>query len=367
MSNTHLQPILIMAGGTGGHIFPALAVAKALQNENCDIHWLGAPDSMEARIVPNNDIELHTVNISGVRGKGLLTKLLMPIKLIKATLQSLHIIRKTNPAAVLGFGGFVTGPGGLAAWLSRRPLIIHEQNAIAGMTNRYLAKLAKHVYTAFANSFKQSSLVEVVGNPIREDIAQLHARHQAVKSVGKNILIMGGSLGAQSLNQIVPSAMALLNESERPSIIHQAGKRTFAAAKQAYSNVNVNAEVVEFIDDMANVYQWADLIICRAGALTVSEVAAAGLPAIFIPYPHAVDNHQYLNAKSLADAGGAIVITEEDLDASMLKTTMQELLRDEQRVIAMRQNSHAAAKLDAVTILKDKCLQYAMQNQGVTL
>lgn len=362
--NQTLKPIMIMAGGTGGHIFPALAVANALRAKNCPVVWLGAPDSMEARIVPENDIPLRTVNIGGVRGKGLKTKLLMPFKLLKAVWQARRIIKKEQPAAVVGFGGFVTGPGGLAAWLTGKPLLVHEQNAIAGMTNRYLAKFAKHVYEAFPQSFGSGKQVATVGNPIRKEIANLHAEFAANRPAKKQVLIVGGSLGAKALNETVPAAMSLIDEAQRPTITHQAGKRTLDVAKQAYQAANVEANVVEFINDMAAAYDAADLIICRAGALTVSEVTAAGLPAIFVPFPYAVDDHQRLNAESVANEGGAIVVVEKDLSVEKLASLIKELMSSTEKLNAMRQKSHDLAKLDAVDVIAKQCLAYASNDSN---
>lgn len=357
-----LNPILIMAGGTGGHIFPALAVAKALQAQQCPVLWLGAPDSMEARIVPQNNIPLHTINIGGVRGKGLKTKLFLPFKLVRAVLQARRVIKEQQPAAVIGFGGFVTGPGGIASWLSRKPLLVHEQNAVAGMTNRYLAKVAKHVYEAFPNSFPKHSDVKLIGNPIRKTIAALHSNFTSNKDVKRNVLIVGGSLGAQALNEVVPQALSLLDNAERPTIKHQAGKRTIDVARKAYQVANVEAEIIEFIDDMAAAYAWADVIICRAGALTVSEVTAAGLPAIFIPFPYAVDDHQRLNAESVSSAGGAVIVNEKDLSAELLSKLLKDLLTGSEKLNTMRQKSHALAKLDAVQVIAEQCLNYARSN-----
>lgn len=359
MNTSSLRPVLIMAGGTGGHIFPALAVANALRDENCPVMWLGAPESMEARIVAENNITLHTINITGVRGKGIKAKLMMPFKLLKATLQARRVIKHEKPAVVVGFGGFVSGPGGLASWLSRVPLLVHEQNAIAGMTNRYLAKFAKNIYAAFPNSFFGRDDVEVVGNPIRKEISELHGSFNSGREIRKNILVVGGSLGAKALNEVVPQALSMIEESERPNIRHQAGKRTYDLAKQAYIDANVDAEVLEFIEDMASAYRWADVIVCRAGALTVSEVTAVGLPAIFVPFPYAVDDHQRLNAESVAQNGGALVINEKELSAEKLASIISNLLSESHTLNEMRRQSHSLAKLDAVNIITKQCLEYA--------
>ena len=367
MSQT-LAPIVVMAGGTGGHIFPAMAVAKILEANNCPVTWIGTPNSMEARLVPQHGVAIRFVDIQGLRGKGLSTKLLFPIRLLKAIYQAKKIVTEINPAAVLGMGGFVTGPGGIAAWITRKPLLVHEQNAVAGMTNSYLAKFAKHVYEAFPNSFKNYDKAIEVGNPIRADIKNLHSQDKAKFTHARpfRLLIIGGSLGALVLNETVPLAIAGLYakhgiNKDNLEIRHQAGKATYQHAVDAYASAKVHAEISEFIEDMAAAYTWADLIICRAGALTVSEVSAAGLPAIFIPFPLAVDDHQRKNAEVLVKNNAALMILQKELTVEKLATTILALVKDEEQLIFMSKNAKDLAKLDAANIIAEQCLSYARQ------
>jgi len=361
-----LAPIVVMAGGTGGHIFPAMAVARILENENCPVTWIGTPNSMESRLVPKHGFDIRYVNITALRGKGIMAKLKFPFSLLKAVYQARKIIKDIKPAAVLGMGGFVTGPGGIAAYLTRKPLLIHEQNAVAGMTNTYLAKLAKHVYEAFPNSFKTSNRVVEVGNPIRAEIKNLHtqAKSTFTQQRALRLLVIGGSLGALVLNQTIPQAIAKLYKANKLAtnsieIRHQAGKKTYQHAVDAYADVQVNAEIVEFIDDMASAYAWADLIICRAGALTVSEISAAGLPAIFVPFPLAVDDHQRKNAEVLVQANAAKMIVQKELNSEKLANKIIELINDSELLSIMSNNAKTNAKLDAANIIAEQCLVYA--------
>lgn len=367
--NKSMAPVIIMAGGTGGHIFPALAVAKALQEKSCPVTWIGTENSMEARLVPQHNVPIRYINIKALRGKGLKAKLLLPFRLLHATLQAVSILRELKPAAVLGMGGFVTGPGGIAAWLLRKPLLIHEQNAISGMTNRYLARIAAHVFEAFPNSFPASinakKDIQCVGNPVRAEIVQLHENTRSEFNGRRafNLLIVGGSLGALVLNETVPVAIAQLIAEKKLSdsdisIRHQTGERTFADAQNAYREVGLDAEVITFIDDMASAYTWADVIICRAGALTVSEVSAAGVPAIFVPFPYAVDDHQRKNAEVLATAGAADVIVQNDLSPKRLGDALYQLISTPERLGEMSKASKTLAKLEASSIIAEQCLTY---------
>ncbi len=321
-----MRPILIMAGGTGGHVYPALAVARALQAHSRDVVWLGTRRGLEARVVPAAGIDIEWISIKGLRRKGVLAMLIAPLQIGWALLQSLAVIIRRRPAAVLGMGGFASGPGGVAAWLTRRPLVIHEQNAAAGMTNRLLARLARVVLQAFPGSFNSSVDVETVGNPVREDIAAVPLPHEryADRHGALRILVLGGSQGALALNRTVPAALALLEKDVRPVVRHQCGERTLEIARAAYDEHDVDVELVPFIEDMAAAYSWADLVICRAGALTVAELCAVGVPALFVPYPAAVDDHQTANARPMSDAGGAMIIPESELTPEYLA----ELLRD---------------------------------------
>lgn len=354
--------VLIMAGGTGGHVFPALAAARVLRERGFEPVWLGTQRGMEAKLVPPHQIPIEWITVSGIRGKGATALLAAPFNIAKAVLQSLAVMRKRNPAVVLGAGGFVSGPGGFAAWLTRRPLVIHEQNAIAGTTNRLLARFARRVLEAFPKSFPASVHADTVGNPVRREIvgvAPPEARY-AVRQGALRVLVIGGSQGAARLNAVVPEALALLEPSVRPLIVHQAGERNLEAAREAYRRHGIEGDVRAFIDDMAGAYGAADLVVCRSGALTVSEVAAAGLPAIFVPFPAAIDDHQTYNAQHLVGSGAAVLIQERDLTAQRLAAELQRLIAGgraklQQMAIAAR----AQAITDADVRLADACVAVA--------
>jgi len=355
------RPILIMAGGTGGHVYPALAVAQALQQQSREIVWLGTHRGIESRVVPAANIEVEWISIQGLRGKGILTLLLAPLRLTWALLQSTSVMIRHRPAAVLGMGGFVSGPGGLAAWLTRRPLVIHEQNAVAGLTNRLLARLARVVLQAFPGSFPAHIQSETVGNPVRPDIVAIDdpSLRFSNRDGATRLLILGGSQGALALNRVVPEALALLSPELRPVVRHQAGAGTLQTAVDAYAGAGMEAEVTPFIENMAEAYAWADLVVCRAGALTVAEIAAAGLAAVFVPFPAAVDDHQTANARPLEAAGAAIIMKEQELSAMALADCLAELLasRDDLRARAIK--SRALATPNALGRITDVCLQAA--------
>ena len=355
------RPILVMAGGTGGHVYPALAVARALQQHSREIVWLGTHRGLESRIIPEAGIDMEWISVKGLRRKGVLALIIAPLQLAWALLQSLSVIIRRRPAAVLGMGGFASGPGGVAAWLTRRPLVIHEQNAAAGMTNRLLARLARVVLQAFPGSFNSNVSVETVGNPVREDIAAIaHPTERYNSRQGPmRLLVLGGSQGALALNRAVPAALALLDENARPLVRHQCGERTLQMAKDAYAEHAVDVELLPFIEDMAEVYAWADLVVCRAGALTVAELCAAGLPAIFVPYPAAVDDHQTANAGPMAEAGAAAIIQEADLTPEVLAALLRERLQSRD---LLRQNAEMARSLacpNALHRITEICLQQA--------
>ena len=356
-----LRPILIMAGGTGGHVYPALAVAHALQQQSQNIVWLGTHRGLESRVVPAAGIDIEWISISGLRGKGVLTTLLAPFRMALALLQSLSVMIKHRPAAVLGMGGFVSGPGGVAAWLTRRPLVIHEQNAIAGLTNRLLARFARVVLQAFPGSFPAHVKSETVGNPVRAAIAELAdpATRYRRRSGKPRLLVLGGSQGALALNQSVPAACALLPEHLRPVIWHQAGQRTLQTAIDAYAGSELDVNVMPFIEDMAAAYGWADLCVCRAGALTVAEIAAAGLPALFVPFPSAVDDHQRANAREMANAGVAQIVNESGLTVTTLSDILSAWLasRDDLRDKAIKCRS--LSKPNALSRITSVCLEAA--------
>lgn len=354
--------VLIMAGGTGGHVFPALAAARVLRERGFEPVWLGTQRGLEARLVPQHSIPIEWINFGGVRGKGIATWIAAPFRLAHAVWQSLQVMRRRRPSVVLGAGGFVAGPGGIAAWLTRRPLVIHEQNAVAGLTNRMLAKLAKRVLEAFPLSFPNSVRAERVGNPVRREITTLAPPEQrfAGHSGAVRVLVIGGSQGAARLNAVVPAALAMIDAASRPQVIHQAGERHIAQARELYAKHGVQADVRAFIDDMAEVYGWADLVICRSGALTVSELSAAGLPAIFVPFAAAVDDHQTRNAEFLVNARAALLIAEADLTPVRLANELQGLLaggRD--RLAGMAVKARSLAITDADQRLADACVAVA--------
>ncbi|MEM7504671.1 MAG: undecaprenyldiphospho-muramoylpentapeptide beta-N-acetylglucosaminyltransferase [Pseudomonadota bacterium] len=353
--------IMVMAGGTGGHVYPALAVAEEIERRSFDVVWLGTRRGLEARVVPQAGIDIEWVSVQGLRGKHWMTLLLAPFRLCYALFQSLFIVARHRPAAVVGMGGFASGPGGLAAWLLRRPLIIHEQNAVAGLTNRLLARLARVVLQAFPGSFSPARRAETVGNPVRPAIASIAEPEQrlADRSGQLRLLVLGGSQGARALNLQVPQALALLPAEQRPLVRHQSGSRTADEARSAYAEAGVSAELPTFIDDMAAAYAWADLVVCRSGALTVAELAAAGLPAILIPFPGAVDDHQTANAQPMVSGGAAIVLQESDLSASSLASVLAEWLSDRVRLAERASAARALAHPDALLRIADACLQTA--------
>jgi UDP-N-acetylglucosamine--N-acetylmuramyl-(pentapeptide) pyrophosphoryl-undecaprenol N-acetylglucosamine transferase len=324
------SPVLIMAGGTGGHVFPALALARLLREQRREVIWLGTRRGLEARVVPADGFPIEWLAVGGLRGKGALTLLAAPFNLLRALWQALVIVRRHRPGVVVGLGGFVTGPGGLAAWLARRPLVVHEQNAVAGFTNRCLAPLARAVLTAFPAALAGRPRVRMIGNPVRADIAALAAPAQrfAGRAGALRLLVIGGSLGARRLNEVVPQALALLAQdasAPRFTVRHQAGEKLIDGARAAYAGAGVAGEVSPFIADMAEALGWADLVVCRAGALTIAELAAAGIGAVLVPFPHAVDDHQTCNAQYLVEAGAARRCADHALTPQVLATTLVEL------------------------------------------
>ena len=351
--------VLVMAGGTGGHVFPALAVADALRARGIEVVWMGTRLGLEARVVPRAGIDIEWITIGGLRGKDLSTRLAAPFRIGLAVLQALRIMLRLKPAVVLGMGGYASGPGGVAAWLARRPLVIHEQNAVAGTTNRLLARLATRVLAAFPGAFPGGVDVRVVGNPVRTAIAALpppDARF-AEREGPVRLLVLGGSQGALALNEAVPEALARLPEPLRPLVRHQAGRNTLDIARAAYRRVGVEAEVLEFIEDMAEAYAWADLAICRAGALTVSELAAAGLPAVLVPFPAAVDNHQTVNGGYLVAAGGAVLVPEKQLGHDRLARLLAGLVADRGRLRDMARRARAAARPEALAEIEQALIE----------
>jgi len=348
--------VLIMAGGTGGHVFPALAVADVLRARACRVVWLGTHRGIEARLVPAAGIPIEWIRVSGLRGKGVFSWLSAPFRLLQALIDSIGAIRRTRPDVVLGLGGFVAGPGGLAARIFGRPLVIHEQNAVAGMTNRILARLAGTVAEAFPGSFDPSVGAIAIGNPVRRSIEALPV-HCAMPRPHAHLLVFGGSQGARVLNRTVPAALALLEQAERPEVLHQTGRDRREEVAAAYAAAGVVCDVREFIDDMAEAYAWADLAVCRSGALTVAELAAAGVPGLLVPFPAAVDDHQTANARFLADRGAAVLVPESSLTPELLATQLRSLAgTDRRRRDAMASAARRAAMPGAAERLADLCL-----------
>ena len=348
--------VLIMAGGTGGHVFPALACAREFQNRGYTVHWLGTPRGIENELVPNAGLPLHLINVTGLRGKSKLSLLKAPFVLLKAVMQARRIIRELKPVCVLGFGGYVTGPGGVAAKLAGVPVIVHEQNAVAGTANKCLAKMSRRVLSGFPGVLPKG---EAMGNPVRADLCALPdpAERYAGRTGPLRVLVVGGSLGAQALNTTVPQALARLPLERRPTIVHQAGEQHLPALQQAYAQAGVQADCRAFIDDMAGAMADADLLICRAGAMTVSEVAAAGVAALFVPFPHAIDDHQTANARFLSDAQAAWLQPQTAMTPEWLADWLSQRTRQELEAVAVRARAHA--RPDAAAHIADVCEQAA--------
>ena len=371
------RSILIMAGGTGGHIMPGLAVADILRSRGWKVTWLGAPDSMEAELVPKHGYEMAWVRFSGLRGKGLLRKLMLPLNLLIALAQSAAAIFRHRPDVVLGMGGYITFPGGVMAALLRRPLVIHEQNSIAGLSNKVLARIAQKTLSGFPDVLPKAVWC---GNPVRGSIAGLPAPQMryAARSGRLNVLVVGGSLGAKVLNETMPQALALLSEARSPhpnplphageganeslrdcpfNVVHQTGKQHFSAVQQLYRQAGVQADIQPFLEDMAGSYANADVVICRAGALTIAELAAAGVASILIPFPFAVDDHQTHNARFLSERNAAILLSQAELSAEKLAQLLQELTRE--KLAAMAQQARSVAKADAAQQVAQICAELA--------
>lgn len=352
-------PVLVMAGGTGGHVFPALAVARELRARGIPVVWLGTRTGLEAKIIPAEGIPIRWLAVSGLRGKKWSKLVKAPFMLLWSGLQALWIMLRIRPRVVLGMGGFVTGPGGLAAKLTFRPLCIHEQNAIAGFTNRMLAKIANRVCEAFPKSIVSSKGTLLTGNPVRQDIASLPepAQRFSQHSGPMRLLVLGGSLGAQAINEIVPLALAMIPLDRRPLVRHQAGERILEQAQMFYRQAGVEVELLPFIKDMADAYGWADLVLCRSGALTVCELAAAGVGSILVPFPHAVDDHQTANARYLTNAQAAFMIPQRDLRAEQLAELLLKYAADRPALLKMAQAARSLAITDAAKQVADLCLQ----------
>lgn len=348
-----VKRIVIMAGGTGGHVFPALAVGQLLIEQGWQVSWLGTQKGLESRVVPENGIEIDWLSVAGVRGKGLFSKVSSGFKLIKACGQAFIILRRRKPDVVLGMGGFVAGPGGLTAKLLGIPLVIHEQNRVPGTTNRLLAKVADRVLEAFPNTFKKKVKAICTGNPLRKQFQDVRAGQLKPERESLRILIIGGSQGAQALNEIIPDALARLSNLE---IKHQTGTVMQDQVNKRYQGLGIKAEATAFIQDMVAAYQWADLIICRAGAMTVSEVAAMGLPAIFVPLPNAIDNHQMANARYLADVEAGYILPQNELTAENLVVLID---KARSRLKQMSLTAKNYARMDATHAVAEFCIDEA--------
>ncbi len=357
------RPVLIMAGGTGGHVFPALAVANELSTLGVPVSWLGTRRGLEARVVPAAGYALSAIRVTGLRGKGLLRLLVAPFMLAFAVLQSVVIFLRLRPIAVLGMGGFAAGPGGLVAWLMRCPLVIHEQNSVAGLTNRLLAPLARHVLEAFPGSMPAARHAVHTGNPVRSAIAAMPepARRLREHSGALHLLVIGGSLGAQALNRVVPQAMARLPLEARPQIHHQTGQADEAGVRERYRELDSSARVEAFVEDMAAAYAWADLVVCRAGALTVAELCAAGVASILVPFPYATDDHQTGNAGYLADAGAAVLVPQPALTEERLARLLAAYSVDRDALLEMASRARELARPDAARQVAGFCLEAAGQ------
>jgi UDP-N-acetylglucosamine--N-acetylmuramyl-(pentapeptide) pyrophosphoryl-undecaprenol N-acetylglucosamine transferase len=350
------RTILIMAGGTGGHIFPALAVAEQLKAQGWRVVWLGSKAGMEAQIVPGHGYEIEWVRFGGLRGKGIVAMVLLPLNLLIAFWQSARAIFRRRPSVVLGMGGYVAFPGAMMAALFLRPLVVHEQNAIAGLTNRVLAQVADKVLVAFPGALRNATWT---GNPVRSSIAAISPPQQrfANRAGSLRVLVIGGSLGAKAINDAVPAALALIPERSRPNIVHQSGRQHLEALRRAYSDAKVAAQVEPFIEDMAAAYTEADLVICRAGATTVAELAAAGSAAVLIPFPHAVDDHQTANAKFLTEAGAGLLLPQTELAPRRLADLLLGFTRESLLTMAMK--ARALGKPDAARAVAQVCMAAA--------
>ncbi len=349
--------VLIMAGGTGGHVFPGLAVAKKLRDHDFDVHWLGTEKSLEARVATENQFPFHVIQIQGVRRNGFKNLLMAPWRLMRAVLEAKHIIHCLDPEVVIGMGGFVSGPGGIASFILRKKLIIHEQNARPGFTNLCLSKIASKVLEGFPNTFKSRRNVLTIGNPVRHEIAIFEnpqTRLQGRKSPTR-LLIFGGSLGADAINQLLPEALAKLPTDIRPEVYHQSGEMHYTRTVQSYADRGIKANVVPFIHEMDKAYAWADMVLCRAGALTIAELCAAGLGAILIPYPYAVDDHQTANANFMANHQAAWLVQQASLSADILAVMLNELCLSGERRLAMAEAAYRLRTVNAADQILNIC------------
>lgn len=346
--------VMIMAGGTGGHIFPGLAVAHELTARQVPVIWLGSSHGMECRVVPGAGVPMETIDVRSLRGRGWASSLTAPFRLLRAIWQAWRVMRKYRPSAVLSMGGFVSGPGGIVAWLTRRRLVVHEQNSIPGMTNRILARLADAVFTGFPGTLAPKG--QFVGNPVRAEFWESAEQPSALERDKRRsrLLVLGGSQGAAALNETVPEALAQMTEP--PQVIHQAGRRHAEQVELAYRRCELNAEVKPFIDDMASAYRWADLVVCRAGALTLAELAAVGLGSVLVPFPYAVDDHQTHNARALEAVGAAVLLPQDQLTGAGLAALLDDLLNNPQQLASMADQARELSRPDAAREVAGACL-----------
>jgi len=356
--NQQHNTLMVMAGGTGGHVYPAIAVADYLQAQGWQVVWLATEHGMENRLIADKPYDKATVQIKGVRGNGLLGWLKLPFRLARALKQTHIAFRQYQPNVVLGMGGYVAFPGGVMAKLMGKPLVVHEQNSVAGLTNKLLSRIAKHVLVAFPQAFPQQG--KLVGNPIRETLTQVDEPNvRYAKQKGRlKLFVVGGSLGAAALNTVVPDAIATLDESERPEVIHQSGEKHIEALQSRYEQLGVTADAKAFIQDMAGAYAWADLVICRSGALTVAELASVGVASVLVPFPYAVDDHQTTNAQYLVDGGAAVLVQQTDLDVKKVLALLQSLTRD--KCLEMAKNAKKLAKPEATKAVATICMESAL-------
>lgn len=361
------RTVLIMAAGTGGHIFPALTIARELQSRNVHVEWLGTPGGMENDVLHDTDIRLHQLPVNGLRGKGKLALVRAPFMLLGCIWQSLRLLRSLQPCCVLGMGGYVTGPGGVAAWLLRKPLVIHEQNAVAGLSNRLLAPLARRVLEAFPGTFSRAAKVIHTGNPVRAEIRQLGeklaTRTDASEERPLRLLVLGGSLGAAAINDLMPKVASAMGQDRKLEVWHQTGRNKHESTLAAYhlamaaGVADGQIKVEPFISDMAAAYSWADLVLCRAGASTVAEISAVGLPSVLVPYPYAVDDHQSANARWLADEQAAVLIQQAVLTEENLKQVIEDFMTNKARLQQMALNARTKAMPNAASRVADVCLE----------
>ncbi|MBK8895516.1 MAG: undecaprenyldiphospho-muramoylpentapeptide beta-N-acetylglucosaminyltransferase [Propionivibrio sp.] len=353
------KTLLVMAGGTGGHVFPGLAVADLMKSRGWNVVWMGSPDGIENKLVLPRGYDMAWVRFAALRGKGWLRKLMLPVNLLSGFWQAAKAIRRIKPDVVLGMGGYISFPGGMMAALFNCPLVIHEQNSVAGLANRVLAKVADRVLCGFPDTLPNSTYT---GNPVRPEIAQMSAPGERFteREPTMRLLVIGGSLGASVLNEVLPQGLAMLEEDERPHVVHQSGEKHLEQLEQNYAAAGIQAHCVAFIDNMAGAYEWADLVICRAGALTVSELAAAGVASILVPFPHAVDDHQTSNAKFLAAAGGAILLPQSEMTPESIS-----LIRNYTRsqLLQMAERARALAKPEATSEVAAVCEEISKSDE----